>query len=89
MASGKLTYRARPVNGLQVQTMLEKVLTKLQRNNERSYEYEIRYTAEERLEAEINAEIVVNGEAYYREHFHQLGFVNTWNVRDQHMCQVR
>ena len=63
------------VGGLEVQRRLEAVLTQLQRRNAGRYEYELRYTAEQRLDAEINAEIVVNGETYYRENWHQLGHV--------------
>lgn len=51
----------RLVSGLDVQKKLEGVLTQLQRRNEGKYEYDLRYTAEERLDAEINAEVVVNG----------------------------
>ena len=79
---------SRPLSGVEIQRKLEAVLTRLQRNNEKEYEYELKYTAEQKLDAEINAEIVVNAEAYYRECWEQIGSVNTWNVRDQHMVQV-
>ena len=83
-----LRVNGRAIGGLEIQTRLEALLTRLQSNNEKRYEYDLKYTAEQKLDAEINAEIVVNAEAYYRENWHQIGSVNTWNVRDQHMVQV-
>jgi len=88
MAQGRLTVGHRHLTALEIQKRLEGVLTQLQRRNEGRYEYELRYTAEQRLDAEINAEIVVNAETYYRDNWHQLGHVTTWNNRDQHMVQV-
>ena len=88
MAQGQLRAGNRFLSGVDVQRKLEGVLTQLQRRNEGKYEYELRYTAEERLDAEINAEVVVNAESYFRENWHALGHMNTWNARDQHMVQV-
>ena len=90
MAQGQLRAdgNRRAVSGVDVQRRLEGILATLQRRNEGKYEYELRYTAEERLDAEINAEVVVNAESYFRENWHALGHINTWNARDQHMVQV-
>lgn len=64
MAQGQLRQGNRLLSGIDVQKRLEGVLTQLQRRNAGKYEYELRYTAEERLDAEINAEVVVNAESY-------------------------
>ena len=88
MAHGRLRQNGRHVSGDEIQRALERVLGRLQLNNEKTYAYHLRYTAEQRLDAEVNAEVVLNAESYYREHYAALGQVNTWNQRDQHMAQV-
>jgi erythromycin esterase-like protein len=41
---------------------------------------------EEFFSAEQNARLVMNAERYYRAMFH--GRANSWNLRDQHMCET-
>lgn len=61
------------------------VLAELQRNNRESYPLMV--GAAEMLDAEQNAQVVVNGDAYFRG-LYTDGSVATWNLRDQHMVQT-
>ena len=89
MASGQLKQpNGRVVDAIEVQRKLERVLGQLQTSNAKKYEYQVHYNDEKRLDAEVNMEVVVNAEQYYRECWQLLGQVTTWNVRDQHMMQV-
>ncbi len=42
--------------------------------------------ADQQFDAEQNARVIANGEAYYRHMFGRR--VNTWNLRDQHMAET-
>ena len=57
----------------------------LQRQNRG--QYSLMLGPAELLDAEQNAEVVVNGEAYFRG-LYTDGSVATWNLRDQHMVQT-
>ena len=62
-------------------------LADLQRKNRESYD--LLAGPADLLNAEQNAQVVVNGEAYFRGLFEEGGgSVNTWNLRDQHMVQT-
>ena len=73
---------------IEIQEQIASVLADLQRQNRESYDLIL--GPAELLNAEQNAQVVVNGEAYFREMWqeHAGGGTNTWNLRDQHMVQT-
>ena len=70
-----------------IQDDLLSTLAELQRQNRETYDLVM--GPAELLNAEQNAQVVVNGESYFRGLFEEGGGgVNTWNLRDQHMVQT-
>ncbi len=77
---GELASRAE-----EIRADVANVLTELQQNNRASYS--LLLGPAELLNAEQNAQVVVNGEAYFRGLYESLGSVDTWNLRDQAMVR--
>ena len=70
-----------------IQADLLSTLAELQRQNRETYDLVM--GPAELLNAEQNAQVVVNGESYFRGLFEEGGGgINTWNLRDQHMVQT-
>lgn len=79
-ANGKLKHLVDDI-----QKNLMKTLTDVQFGNREKETQYCLLGPDEQLSAEQNAEIVVNGEEYYRKsHSDDGGGVVTWNTRDQH-----
>ena len=71
----------------EIQSGLVQVLADLQRQNREAYA--LMMDPAELLNAEQNAQVVVNGENYFRGLWESdVGSVATWNLRDQHMVQT-
>lgn len=78
---GELASRAE-----EIKADVASVLTELQQNARASYS--LLLGPAELLNAEQNAQVVVNGEAYFRGLYESIGSVDTWNLRDQAMVQT-
>jgi erythromycin esterase-like protein len=68
-----------------IQASLLSTLTELQRQNREAYA--LMLSPSELLNAEQCAQVVVNGESYFRELYTHTA-VDTWNLRDQHFVQT-
>eukprot|EP01062_Namystynia_karyoxenos_P000671 TRINITY_DN10249_c1_g7_i1.p1 TRINITY_DN10249_c1_g7~~TRINITY_DN10249_c1_g7_i1.p1 ORF type:complete len:520 (+),score=154.94 TRINITY_DN10249_c1_g7_i1:104-1663(+) len=69
-----------------IRVSLERTLAEIQRNSRSKWEWLA--GPAEHMNAEQCAEIVVNGEEYYRKRVTEPGGLVTWNTRDQHMVQT-